>query len=313
MRHPVRWLVGLVSAFLVSNKVVAQTNCNGVYLKDVTGNYSFNSGAAPALTFRVARGNSSACNYFVGFSTGWSLSYNPRGMYTWYQYYPYNIYVDSGRTRIIKEAGVSTSSSDFIVGSFPSGSPSLTSNLHTYYMKLLPDPVGVDSGNYLDVVTMILYEGTPGGSYRTIQAWNLVHTYYVNANTHISLVDSGAPFNINDTSQTLQFGTLTPGASRGFDLIAVYNAGYRIYASSMNNGGLKHSNNSTIIPYSFKVGTQTKNLSGSASNPVLIAEGSGQSSSAGTRHAVNVSIGNFSQALAGSYADVITLTVESKE
>lgn len=297
---------------LLSPSVFAQA-CNGVWLKDVTGNYSFNSASEIALTFKVARGNSSSCQYFIGFNKGWSQLSNSRAMYSWNSYFPYEIYADSNHSHVIREAGQQTSPSNFILGSFPSGTPQLKENTHTYYMKLLPDYLGVEAGYFTDVVTMILYEGNPSGSYRTLQAWNLVHTYNAQATAHLSLVDSGAPLNLNDTNQTLNFGVLSPGVSRGFDILTTYNTGYRLYASSLHGGRLKHQSGPQQISYSFKINGQTLSLTNSSNQPIKIAEGNGKSPSGGKRHNVLVTIGSFSQAVAGAYSDVVTLTVESKE
>jgi hypothetical protein len=168
-------------------------------------------------------------------------------------------------------------------------------------------------GFYLDSYVVTLYKGNPFGSYSFVSSNVILFQYQGAKRVDISIVPTGGNFDVSDTTELLNFGTLTTGATKSCDAVMKYNAGYILRASSANNGRLKHQTENEFIDYTATFDGVTFSLSNSAGNPVQVDRVLGQSPASGTRIPISVTIGNVANKRGGQYNDTITLTVQSAE
>ena len=291
----------------------AQAGCNNARLDLVPPGYVFNISSSPQLATTVTRADNGSCDYFIGFSDGSAANYASRRLSFGSAVVPMNVYKDAARTRILKDKpSEAVVADDVLQGSF-AGGPGPDAQTLNYWAAIQPQSDYLPSGIYFESLTATLYSGKVNGSYHFESSQSLVLAYYIGRRVDLSLVDTGAPFNLNDTSQDLSFGTLSSGQSRALDLVLQYNAGFRLTFSSENNGALKHLSRSNTIPYTLQVGGLPIGLAGSAAAPVVGPSGFGTSPTGGTRFPVRVTIGSIAGAVGGPYSDTITVTVVSAE
>ena len=168
-------------------------------------------------------------------------------------------------------------------------------------------------GTYSDTFTIKLYDGTLAGSHTLRNSKTVTFTYTMARKIDLSLVATGSAFSAGSTTQSMSFGNLIAGTSKSFDLILEYNAGYNVSLSSVNQGMLKHSTLADTVPYTFQVNGTGVSLVGSNTTPVSAVSGTGVSAVNGLVLPVSVTIGSLGSARAGSYTDVVTLTVATTE
>ncbi len=153
----------------------------------------------------------------------------------------------------------------------------------------------------------------PFGSYTFEDSKSLFFSYSAAKRVDISVVPSRGSFNINDTSETMNFGNLTTGATRTADVILKYNAGYILYASSTNNGQMKHQTLAQFILTRLSSMARLTVFQGTSSSPKQIDRDLGRSPASGLTIPVSVTTGSVAGKQSGIYSDVITLTVQSAE
>lgn len=284
--------------------------CNDVGIDNFNmGTYSFNTDPSPALTLRVSRQGTQGCDFFIVISYGASSSFS-RNLYQGAWTVPMNFFRDAGHTQIIKNFTDATSATDVIFGSFPNGR-NPTSQILTYYPAL--GTLAYNRfGPYSDTFQFRLYQGNIGSATQR-NARNKTFTYNMAKKIDVSLVSSGAPFDVNDASETINFGNLLTGATKSFDLIVKYNAGYRVTLSSANQGKLKHVSLPDMVNYALTMNSSPVNLVGSNSTPVQVATGTGVSPPNGLILSSTFTIGTVGTVRAGSYTDVITVSVATTE
>ena len=305
----------LIVIFLLSvtsSLALARPACDNMKISLVPTNYNTNTTATVAFTVRVdAITNDGGCDYFIAIGYGSSSSYNTRsvkfGSYSW----PYQIAKDAGGTQIIKYAPDFSSCSDVLCDSFPTASGNNTKN-STYQFILDSSNQWRKSGSYSDNYTLRLYKGTPS-SYTLEDQATMNVTFTAPKKTDIALVDSGASFNVADTTQTMNFGNMSAGTQRTSDLIVKYNAGCTLLASSQNNGSMKHTTQNQLIAYTMVINGFTINLAGTSGSPRSILSGSGVSPADGDVNPIVVTVGSVAGKSPGTYTDTITFTVQSNE
>lgn len=282
--------------------------CNAVDFTLDTSSFNLNTNNNPALNINFERNNiNHGCNYFAVINYGSASTYSARSLTNGSYNYPIQIYKDAGHTLIIKDLADATSSSDVIDGVFPEGSGSIT-NTQVYRPSIDPTTY-TRFGSYSDTFTIRLYEGTLSSNVLR-RTRTVTLTYTQPKKIDLSLVDTSAAFNIADTTQTLNFGNLTTGAVKAFDLILGYNAGYSLQLSSANNGKLKHASLPTTINYALTVNGANVNLS---SGPASVSSNTGVSPAGGLRLPISATIGSIAGKDGGNYSDTITVSVTSIE
>ncbi len=308
------WLVaGVAEIAALATASQSQAGCSNSRLELIPPGYIFNVNSSPQLTTQVTRANNGACDYFIGFSNGSAANYASRRLSLGSEFIPMNVYKDAARTRILKDKPSDAVVADDVLQGGFAGGPGPDSQTLSFWAAIQPQSAYLPSGIYFESLTATLYSGSVDGSYHFEASQSLLLAYSVGRRVDLSLVDTGAPFNLNGTSQDLSFGTLSSGQSRALDLVLQYNAGFRLLFSSENNGALKHLSRSNLIPYTLQVGGLPLGLAGSAAAPTVGPSGSGTSPSGGTRFPVRVTIGSIAGAVGGPYSDTITVTVVSAD
>ncbi len=282
--------------------------CNGLSLNLNPGSYNLSVNSFPTLGVQVQRNNiNNGCNFFITIDYGSASAASSRQLTNGGFSYDVQLYKDSGKSQVLKKIGDANSDSDVLSGTFPEGSGTTSQNFS--YFAFLDPALYNRFGNYSQNFNVSLYSGSLT-NYRLEDTRTLSLQYTQAKNIDLSLVDTGAAFDRLDTTQTLNFGSLTAGESQSFDLIVNYNAGFRLTVSSANNGKLKHTALSDTIAYSMSVfGTALSLTSGPMTGPSV----TGISPSGGLRLPVNVTIGSVSGKSSGTYRDTVTFSVVSVE
>jgi hypothetical protein len=247
------------------------------------------------------------CSFFIVFDYGHASSYAGRSLQMSGQQWPYQISKDSAGIQIIKNIPDATSSS-VLSGTLPSGNNDAQVNVNFWAVLNTSNP-WLRYGNYSDYATAQLYLGTLS-SYSFVGSRTISLNYNAPKRVDLSLVPSGGAFNLNETDEIMNFGTLTPGASQSCDLVLKYNAGYTLFASSVNGGRLKHQTQAQYVPYTIRFNGTQHSLT---TSPQQLDREFGVSPATGTVIPINVTIGNFGVVKSGNYSDQVLLTVQSTE
>jgi len=250
--------------------------------------------------------------YFYTFSKGNSGTYNRKLTNHYGESINYNLYQGTGEKNVLKDFNDLQSTDRFLRGLlfFPN-----VAKENTFYFSLRQPSQGssplVRSGTYRDSVKVNVYSSLFVLSPRLETSRIINVSTIVPKQVNISLVDTGSPFNVNDTEQTLDFGELEKGENLSFDMRIQSNAGYIVSFSSYNRGRLKHLTKNKSIRYKLKVDGKRKNLRKSGSTKV--AEARGVSPVGGNLHKVSVTIGKVKKKPSGVYTDYITVTAMTKD
>lgn len=306
-----RYCLGLLLLLFGGSALAAEACHNMKIFLSPTNSFST---SAQTLTFNArvqANVSGGGCDYFITISYGSSSSYANRsvkyGSYSW----PYQIAKDAAATQIIKTFPDVSGCADVICGNLPSGNGTLTQD-NNYQFILDTSNLWRKYGSYSDNYTLRLYRGTPS-SYSLMDQATVNVTFMASKKADISLVDSGASFDLADTTQTLNFGNMTGGEQGTADLIMKYNAGCTLYASSQNNGSMKHSTQNQYVSYTMKMNGATVNLAGTSVWPHAILYSHGVSPANGDVNPIVVTVGSTAGKTPGTYTDTITFTVQSNE
>lgn len=303
-----RILISIGMLWAVSARA-ASDKCSSMDLQVLSATADLSANPFPALTLRVSRNNEKkGCGYFVTVDYGTAASFSarhldgPSGAEL-----PVQIYADVSRTRILKNLADAASTQDVLSGVFPEDSGGNTADL--VYRPFLQPQFYLRFGLYSQTYQVRLYQGTLADfKLEKTRSFTLVYTQQKRVD--LSLVDTGGAFDLADTSQTLDFGTLTAGAIRACDLVLQYNAGYQLSLTSQNGGKLKGPGPTATIDYTLSVAGVARDLS---SGPLALAPVTGVSPPGGSRLPVQVTIGSLAGKGSGVYQDTITLTVTSVE
>lgn len=286
----------------------ATGDCKGLNFTVQTALINLNTSSIQTLPMTITRDDKSngTCNFFIVMDYGSAISANTRKITHGADAIPIQMYVNSGRTVILEDIAQATNS-NVVLGTFTGKNFSLTTQ---YYVEMISAPTA-PPGPYLDGFKISLYNGIPGSPGVNLSSTNNVNFKYTKGNyVDISLVSTGAPFVLSDTTQTLDFGNLTTGESLGCDIVLSYNSGYELTMSSANSGRLKNSMSADYISYTMSLNGTPITLSNlpEKKNESSVLE----SPADGTRVPLSVTIGNVSGAKSGSYVDVVSIAVASK-
>ncbi len=266
------------------------------------------------VNFTATRTNTTGgCrNFFITMTKGGSSTYT-RKLFLNTNTLDYNLYKNNSTSYVMKDVLDQTNANEVISASF-SGSNSTKAVSYYAKMPYISPPTGMYAGGtYSDTYVVKIFEGNRGDTTVPAYSTSVTISTVVPKVINISLVDSGAAYNVSDTSQTLNFGTLSQNETQGFDMRVLTNAGYKVSFSSQNNGNLKHASYNSLVSYSLKVNNVTINLNGSSTMPVDVATGSGIYYATSAPLPVLVTIGSIDNKLAGSYSDYITVTATTTE
>lgn len=207
--------------------------------------------------------NSQKCEYVVGLSKGSSNN----GSYSRYlqrNQVPIQIkFWDNTMSQLIYDYPDASPPANLIVGSFnvSGGSNTKTTSLR---IDFGPVPYNVSSGRYSNQFHLKLWTRPLGsqGSFTLANDKNFEVRYDLAKSLDVSLVQVGAPFNLLDTNESVNFGELSQNQTKSFDMLIGNNTSYSYSLNSLNNGRLLRQGGnpaqaSNKISYQFKIGATT--------------------------------------------------------
>ncbi len=266
-----------------------------------------NSVTIPKTVTLTRNKNSSNCgNFFLGFTRGWSSTYNryatnlANG-----DKINYNLYKNSGATQVLKNPSDISSDNDVILGTIAKNE----TKTFTYYFSINPYSSAAmpKSGTYIDYVQVQAYSGFWSAIVAYEGYRNLYVQIYVPKLVSLSLVDTGGAFNPTDTTHVLDFGELEQNEELSFDLIIQSNSGYNVTLSSLNSGVLKNTTAATgnnTVGYDLYVNNVVKSLM----SPNVVASSTNSTPSGGNRIPIKVKIKAVDNKEPGTYTDYVTVT-----
>lgn len=252
------------------------------------------------------------CEYFVTLSEGRSGNFDQRKLSEMINTLDYNAYINAGKSNILKAPPTATQS-EVISGSFPLQLSFMQTNAHEFFWTITPQQVAPASGLlYADNnLTLSLYSGLLLFAPTLVATKTITLQTRVDSSVDVSLVESGAPFDISETTQLVDFGTLESGEQRGFDVVVRSNNGYVVTMQSQNHQLLVHSRAPAVpdtVAYSVVFNGGGVDLSTGA--PVQIVSGTGTTPATGTAYPIEFVVGTLSGTeAAGTYSDIIDVEV----
>lgn len=160
-------------------------------------------------------------------------------------------------------------------------------------------------------LTLRLYSGLLSLSPTLVDTKTITFQAHVDSSIDVSLVESGKPFDIGETTQLVNFDILESGAERGFDVVVRGNSDYKVTMQSQNRQLLLHSLSPRVadtVAYGVIFNGGSVDLSTGAAEQVI--SGTGTTPATGTAFPIEFTIGTLSgQEPAGSYSDIINVEV----
>jgi len=286
----------------------------------------FNTSASVTTDFQVSHAAFTGVErcYFFGFvdygsALNWStryLTHTTSGATIPFNVYSSGTFTNNSRVRLASDAA-NDSHVMFESPLFfnPAGTTQTLSR--SFYNLLGTLPTNLPPGLYTESLIFRIgarLTNPPAGDYATfptVLSRAVQFIYEVEKELSFSLVATGGVFDPFSTSRLLSFGELESGESRTADIIIKTNVGYRLQASSENNGRMQHSSGATV-DYSLSVSGTNVSLAGSSGTPVLISSNSTSSPTLGFVLPLVVEVGSLTGAEpGGDYTDSVRFTIEA--
>ncbi len=303
----------------------ARAICLGPTLENVSPTYTFHGSSGGYDVYDAAehiqsasiqirsRANLGPCNYYVVLNAGLSGNSSQRKMGRGSDRLDYNIYTTASKSNVIREFGVA-GTSERISGVFSSLIGGFQTANHDFYWTVTPQQVfeatGVSFGDAS--LTLQLYAELALGIYTNTDSETISFYATPDSSVNLSLVNTGAPFDSADVSQSINFGDMMSGASLSYDTVIRSNDGYTVKFQSQNSQGLAHTNPLLTyrVPYSMTFGGNSVNLT--SGTQVQAASSTAVTPASGARFATTFTLGTLTGAeAAGNYSDVLTVTISA--
>lgn len=300
-----------VGVVFVEPQAMAATSCDGMQLVlDQVAIIDLNVDPIPALGFKVSRTpTTGTCDYFIVIDNGGGTSFNLRRLKFGSEplTVPIGLYKEAGHSNYVKSVVQAANTNDIIFGTLSSSAED-----HRFFYAQIDPYISVPVGTYTDSFSVSLYSwnGNNLNSKKFEQTKSSNFKFKKETTVDISLVDTGAPFNSLDLSQTLNFGLLSTGATLSFDIMLKYSSGYKLGMSSVNANRIKEVNSASYIPYSIMLDNVAMPVTLTATMQD-IKTGSGTSPSLGTRLPMSVTIGDITGKPSGTYNDTVFISISS--
>jgi spore coat protein U-like protein len=219
----------------------------------------------------------------------------------------YEIYGGRGRGRPLRDAD--TGGTDVLVlGEFRGNQVEARLDL----TAIVPEGQVVTAGGYSDTVVFTLYQLVGGVPGRVLDSRAVSVSATVSAVASFEVVIDGSRTALRGgTLGKLDFGTLSAGQRRGFDLEARGNVGYDIELGSENGGAMVGQGyaKESSVPYRLYLDGRGLDLGRPAAVGQSPVTDTGR---AATLHRFEIEIGDTGRAEAGKYRDDLTLTVTTR-
>lgn len=314
--------IAAVLTLLGAPAVTAQVTLS---IDSLQGNLSVQNGisqdSSVDLPITIAH-QGDATDWFVTVSRGASATFDPREARirvkgTWYTT-NYNVYTPEGQ--IARDLTGPVSSDEVLSGSFSASAGGQTQS--STFTVQIPAGQYVLAETYEDDLDVTLYRGSPTDTANAVQVEQSVVTILpvTSEMVMVGIVPPGGAPGARTESYEMDFGELAPGSSRTADLILRANSLYQVEASSRHSGELflypdtgadtTPDLDATPIPYEFIYDGKSYNLQntkrveqvrGKVADPSFPFE----------RRTIEVVIGDFADLPAGTYRDVISLTISA--
>lgn len=291
--------------FLTANKAFAVCGLS-ISASDINVTWT-STWSIQSVSITVNKTNPAECTFGLSFSKGVAGNYTRYGQNGASRLH-YQLYQDSGASRILKDVPDILTANDVVMVTMPAGGgPQIVQFYFDIPYSLATTPVLAAAGVYTDNIVISAFEGTDPAAFAApadaSASFNL--TLNIEKQINLSFVDLGGIFQENTTTKSIDFGRLTANQVSRFNMALRTNAGFRITLVSTNNGRFKHSIQNSYVPYSVEVNNVASDLTG----VIPVATGSGQTSLAGLVYPIKVIVGSVGVlALAGNYSDTITVT-----
>lgn len=234
---------------------------------------------------------------------------------------PYNVYSNSNyaNNRILRVPS-DASSQQHVVYYRPFFRRANTTVTLTkeFFAQLGTVPVGIAPGTYTDSLVFSIYADTFRLDPADFIYWPLVAVraiqfiYTVPKELDLAIVSSGQTFDLSATAMMMSFGELESGEARVASVLVKTNVGYRLFASSSNQGNLRHISSAAQVPYTLLVSGAPVSLVGSNNSPVELSSSATSSSTAGFEIPIEVQIGTLTGSEeGGDYSDLLYLSIEA--
>ncbi len=238
-----------------------------------------------------------ACAYFVTFSTG--SGGGSRALEGPSAALDYEIYRTSHRADILR-ALPGAANRNVLSGTVGLGQAKQGFDYHLY----VPPGQMRSPGAYLDTVKVSVYEGD-------LNSFRLADSRVVKVRTRVppvvdvSLINGGGRRNLAGARSTLDFGVLTTGETKHFQIEVKTNSGYDIVLESENRGVLRLADTPqpSSVRYTLSLEGLPLDLGSAALLPFSTSEHS---------HRFSVTIGRVENALRGRYQDNLLVTVTAR-
>jgi len=303
-------LMLFIFIFIQSFNALSQVNCDyTVQYTQVTAQV-LESTQVLQQGISLVRGKNSPfgiCGYFrFYFGKGSAQTYQRRAVGSNNYTVNYNLHQNVNANGVLKEQPDALTSAEWVELDAPDR---LVTYSAPFFISIpsLTTQNYPPRGTYTDNLQVVIWTiNQPGFVFDRIT--NLAVTIVVPSRLDISLVDEGAPFDVNSTSRIFNFGNLAQNQQRSGDLRVLSNTPYQLRISSQNGGLLRQGQNHSVA-YSLSINNSPINLSSSTNSPVNFASGTGTSGNSGDRFNVVVRITeNTSSKIAGLYEDTISIT-----
>ncbi|MBI3606798.1 MAG: hypothetical protein HY207_02400, partial [Nitrospirae bacterium] len=160
-------------------------------------------------------------------------------------------------------------------------------------------------------LTLSLYSGLLFLSPTLVTTKTITFRARADSRVDVSLVESGKRFDIGETTQLIDFGTLESGEQRGFDVVVRSNNGYVVTMQSQNHQLLVHARAPAIVDtVSYSVIFNGGGVDLSTGAPVPVIADTGTTLATGIAFPLEFTVGPLSgNEVAGTYSDVINVEV----
>ncbi len=262
--------------------------------------------------FHITYDSGDDCKYFVTFSRGGASDYS-RLLSNGGNQLSYQLYTAANLSNILMEVP-DASSANILSGVILDEGP--PREIAQSYHWVIPPQQIVPPGVYTDNINLIVYEGRLN-NYTESGIQTVTFSATVPRATQVSLGDSGGAFDDSSVKRIVNFGELSQGDTRTFDLRVRSNAGYRLKLESANSGYLIHerAQNRNPMPEAYKVPYSVKSNNGN----IHLSSGGFQTvgieteitSDQGNLYTLELEIGDVSKKFEGPYSDIIHVVAES--
>lgn len=254
-----------------------------------------------AVTVRIRR-TSGSCSFVVGFSTGGSGTFGQRQLRSGTRVLNYQLTKNVGATQILKDIPLA-SSDEVFTGTLSSGQDSISFQLY-FVIPLLQI---VPPGYFQDSLIVSVYEGSLQSAKLRDQE-QLALAAPVPTTAEFVMGDT-VDFDSGYRNALVYFGEFFSGSIRELKLHARSNAGYRVTLRSYNASKMRNLDLRERDEVAYTLTIDGASVSLADGTTVTAMQRNGTTPGLGNEHNLRFRVGDLGNAAAGTYLDVIQVTL----